>query len=85
MYRVNLISGGWLVGKVDINGEYTGDTIAYMYPDYKTALVGEFRKGEMIKAKPAMLSQIVIKEGVLCPDFDVVSERYVLDSSTSIP
>ena len=52
-----------------------------MYPDYKTALVGEFRKGEMIKARPAMLSHVVIKEGVLCPSFDVVSERLVLVST----
>ena len=31
-------TGGWLVGHVDANGEYTGADIAFLYPDLKTAL-----------------------------------------------
>ena len=64
-----------MVGRVDSNGEYTGDEIAWIYPDFKTAFFGEFSKGIMIKAKPARLATIVFNDGVLCPSFDVFSDR----------
>lgn len=70
-----LTGGGWLVGHVDANGEYTGADIAFLYPDMKTALVGEFCQGVMIKARPARLCKIVVKEEVLCPLFDILSDR----------
>ena len=43
-----LLGGAWLWGKVDIDGEFTGDDIAYIYPDMKTAFRGKFRKGIMV-------------------------------------
>ena len=62
-----------MVGCVDDSGQYTGSQIAFLYPDYSTALFGTFYNGEMIKARPARISRIVIKDGVMCPTFDVVS------------
>lgn len=43
-----LIGGAWLYGEVDDIGEFTGDEIAYIYPDLKTALIGRFINGTMV-------------------------------------
>ena len=48
-----LIGGAWLHGEVDVDGELTGDRIAYVYPDFRTAFVGRFERGIMIEAKEA--------------------------------
>ena len=66
-----------MVGCVDDAGQYTGSQIAFLYPDHSTALFGEFRNGEMIKAKPARLSEIAFEGGVLNPSFEVISDRLV--------
>jgi hypothetical protein len=44
-----LIGGAWLYGKVDDFGEFTGDEIAYIYPDLKTSLLGKFINGTMVR------------------------------------
>ena len=44
-----LIGGAWLYGIVDDIGEFTGDEIAYIYPDLNTALFGKFVNGTMVK------------------------------------
>ena len=33
---------GWLFGEVDENGSFSGDNIAYIYPDLLTAITGTF-------------------------------------------
>ena len=33
---------GWLFGEVDKRGRFTGDNIAYIYPDLLTAITGTF-------------------------------------------
>ena len=43
-----LVGGAWLHGEVDGNGDLTGDDIAYIYPDFKTAFRGSFEKGIMV-------------------------------------
>jgi hypothetical protein len=43
-----LLGGGYLVGRVDGEGELTGPDIAFVYPDFRTALRGEFREGRMV-------------------------------------
>lgn len=47
--------GGSLVGEVNEDGEMTGEKIAYVYPDERTALYGKFIDGEMIEGKLAAL------------------------------
>ena len=39
---------GWLFGEVDERGRFSGDNIAYIYPDLLTAITGTFEK-EVIK------------------------------------
>ncbi|KAL8207087.1 UNVERIFIED_CONTAM: Histone-lysine N-methyltransferase setd7 [Gekko kuhli] len=72
--------GGYLVGEVNEEGEMTGEKIAYVYPDGKTAYYGHFIDGEMLEAKLANLFSI--EEGK--PQFEVVpGPVYSFDKSTS--
>ena len=47
--------GGCVVGEVDSDGLLTGADIAYIYPDFATVLLGEFRDGVMEKAQEAFI------------------------------
>uniref|UniRef100_G3UIW3 Histone-lysine N-methyltransferase SETD7 n=1 Tax=Loxodonta africana TaxID=9785 RepID=G3UIW3_LOXAF len=73
--------GGSLVGEVNEDGEMTGEKIAYVYPDERTALYGRFIDGEMIEGKLATL--ISTEEGR--PHFELMpgSSVYHFDKSTS--
>ena len=44
-----LPGGGCVVGDVDSLGEHSGDSIAYIYPDLSTALLGTFHQGELVR------------------------------------
>ena len=50
--------GGCIVGKVDKAGKMTGKNIAYIYPDYTTALVGEFIDGVMVTAQETVVADV---------------------------
>ena len=41
--------GGCVVGDVDSLGQHSGDSIAYIYPDLSTALIGTFHQGELVR------------------------------------
>ncbi|XP_036170548.1 histone-lysine N-methyltransferase SETD7 isoform X1 [Myotis myotis] len=73
--------GGSLVGEVNEDGEMTGEKIAYVYPDERTALYGKFIDGEMLEGKLAAL--VSTEEGR--PHFDLMpgSSVYHFDKSTS--
>ncbi|TRY63349.1 hypothetical protein TCAL_10816 [Tigriopus californicus] len=52
----------WLVGKVDQMGHFTGDNLAYIYPNLKTALLGQFKNGVMLRAQAAQLVALHLNE-----------------------
>ena len=53
--------GGWMVGQVDGNGEFTGEeALAYLYPDLRTAFVGSFVQGKMVGAKKTELVDVIL-------------------------
>jgi histone-lysine N-methyltransferase SETD7 len=43
-----LVGGAWLHGVVDDFGDFTGNDMAYVYQDLKTAFRGRFEKGVMV-------------------------------------
>ena len=43
---------------MDERGELTGDSIAYIYPDYKTALRGRFEAGVLVEAQEAEITGV---------------------------
>ena len=64
-------------GIVDQAGQFTGDSIAYLYPDLSTALVGIFQAGVMVSAKPAMLERVKMVEGMASPVFTILGDQAV--------
>ena len=57
--------GGCVVGRVDCDGKLSGPDIAYIYPDYKTALVGVFHNGEMVTAQHCSVSNVSTENGTI--------------------
>ncbi len=57
-----LIGGSWLFGKLDSNGEFTGEDIAYIYNDIKTAFVGEFKNGLMVSINTFKIDNAVASD-----------------------
>ena len=48
---------------------FTGDNIAYIYPDLETVLIGKFKTGIMISAKETTITRIRCKNGLVELDF----------------
>merc|ERR1712038_994202 len=61
--------GGCVVGRANKEGDLTGHRIAYLYPDFKTALIGSFTDGVMESAQEAELKSIIDDNGVKVPLF----------------
>ena len=47
---------GYLYGPLDETYSFTGKEIAYVYPDFKTAIYGTFEKSEMKDGKSCKIS-----------------------------
>ena len=67
--------GGWLVGEVDSCGRYTGTDIAFLFPDLRTAVAGEWREGELVRGRAATLDKVQLRDGVMVPRFRHTSDR----------
>jgi len=68
---VSMLGGGWLVGRVDDTGAFTGADIAFLYPDLSTALVGEWRDGQLVAGRSSRLTRLQEVHGVLVPSFTI--------------
>ncbi|CAL9697308.1 unnamed protein product [Knipowitschia caucasica] len=73
--------GGCVLGRVNADGEMTGNAVAYVYPDGQTALCGTFMEGELIEARLAT----VLNSDTQRPKFELApnSAVYTYDKSTS--
>ena len=83
---VPITAQGFLYGKPNKKGKLTGDDIAYIYPDYKTALVGAFEDRVMKSARLAEISGTACTDGMLQLQFsqpDPNSQDYHYDPVTS--
>lgn len=56
-----LRGGGFLMGHVDPLGTMSGETIAFLYPDLRTALYGSFIKGKMSVAQTCFVKSVTIR------------------------
>ncbi|XP_059086689.1 uncharacterized protein LOC131883271 [Tigriopus californicus] len=59
-----LIGGAWIHGEVGIDGDFTGESITYVYPDMKTAFVGQFKQGIMISAQESEVTGEKCQNGI---------------------
>ena len=62
-------NSGFTVGRVDDEGELTGDDIAYIYPDFKMAIKGKFIEGELIEGYQCDLIGCYEDHGMMVPVF----------------
>lgn len=77
--------GGSVIGVVDVNGQLTGENVAYVYPDGETALIGQFQNGQLVKAWPAKLCEKLDNKKLDLPKYSYrsdYSEGICLDVST---
>ena len=59
-----------MVGQVDRAGELTGDKIAFIYPDFRTAIRGEYKLGVLVTGHLCqVLSSVQTEAGVIIPVF----------------
>ena len=59
-----VIGSGYIYGSVNAKGDFTGDDIAFVYPDFKTAFVGRFEKGIMIHARESEVTGVKMRNGI---------------------
>lgn len=64
---------GWIVGKVDYDGKFSGNRIAFIYPDLTTALVGRFNDGALVSAVPGKVVSVSNINGIMVPEIKVIS------------
>ena len=69
----SVLGSAWLVGHLDSGGQMTGSDVTFLYPDLSTALVGQFRNGELVSAFHSKLISVREKSGLLIPSFEKVS------------
>ena len=64
-WRGGVMYHGFLYGKVDRAGKFTGDDIAYIYPDLETGLRGRFINGQLVGAIAVEVVAYRMNTGVL--------------------
>ena len=63
-WRGDELHHGFLYGRVGSSGLFTGDNIAFIYPDLKTGLRGKFINGELVEATAVEIVAHRIRNGV---------------------
>ena len=62
--------GGCVVGRADKSGQLTGIRIAYIYPDFCTALVGTFVSGQFQRGQRSRVCSVIQGDnGIKIPVF----------------
>ena len=56
--------GGYLVGRVDSEGEFSGSSMAFIYPDLCTALLGTFHTQQMVACQAVTLTGLSSHENI---------------------
>ena len=67
--------GGWITGLLDSRGHFTGDNIAFLYPDLTTAIVGRFQEGVLVSGLPAQVCGMRLVEDIAVPEFIITGEK----------
>ena len=64
------LGGGYIVGQVNTEGDITGDNIAYIYPDFRTAIRGTWCEGRLVSGHlVSVISSCVTEAGIIIPVF----------------
>ena len=76
--------GAFLLGTVSSDGEWTGDGIAYVYPDKRTALFGNFKGGVLFEAVEGTCEGQSIDMYSVQPGLDEVNQTMCLSTHDKI-
>ncbi len=81
-----LLGGGYIVGKVDERGEFSGDEISFLYPDFRSAIKGTFIDGVLESGKFGFVVGSKNVDGILMPKVEVTDSDviYEFDRSTTL-
>ena len=75
--------GGYLVGRLDQFGDFSGRDLAFVFPDLRTALYGTFRRGRMVSAVTARVRNLVRRDNMVSLIFSTEStSSYTWDPAT---
>ena len=64
-----LPGNGWIYGRVDAHRRFTGDDIAYIYPDMELAIVGRFKNGLLVAGRESKVIGVRCNRGIMEVDF----------------
>ena len=67
-----VLGRAWLVGWLDSQGEMTGE-LAYIYPDLRTAIVGQFCQGKLVSGFQSRVVGLSYNSGLVAPLFEKMS------------
>ena len=56
--------GGYITGQVDSRGRFTGDNIAFVYPDMSTAILGRYNDGVLVSGAPATVAEVTLEQDI---------------------
>ena len=57
---------------MDDDGTFTGDNIAFVYPDFCTAILGRFNNGVLVDGVSAVLADVNIKDDIAVAMWSVI-------------
>ena len=79
------VGGGFIIGKVDKFGNLTGKDIAYVYPDFDTMIVGEFKNSDLISGFEAEVKDWLPSSpnGFLKPSYNIIKSQLKMVFSPS--
>lgn len=60
-----LEGNGFLYGRLNSAGEFTGSNIAYLYPDLVTCLIGEFVDGQLVQGRESKVQDAHVHKEIL--------------------
>jgi len=77
--------GGYIVGRVNEDGQLTGSDISYLFPNIETAFVGQFVDGVLKEARVSKICDVILDYGCIkVPKFaEPTGPMYQRELSTS--
>ena len=74
-----LFGGGFICGYVDpVDGSFSGQDLAYIYPDFKTCLRGAFRDARLVRGQLCQLIGSKVENGMYIPVFSKPTGQVIL-------
>ena len=77
------LGGGYLVGIADEEGAFSGKEFTFIYPDFRTAIRGEFSRGKLVRGYSANVVGCEEVDHVLLPKVEIVDPNVAIEFDPS--